>query len=94
MIANIDGTLKKRIDRDSSLTDAEISIVGRDTWNSFCDDADKAFKAECIVTTVYASSPFVFLGLFIAGCALCGIANNQDGMSWEERNKKKHIGVL
>ena len=92
MIANINGTLKKRIDRDSSLTDTEISIVGRDTWISFCDDTDKAFRAECIVTTLIASTPFVFLGLFIAGCTLCGLANYQYGLTWEERDKKRTTG--
>ena len=92
MIANIDGTLKKRIDRDSSLTDDEMSIVGRDAWISFCDDVNKAFRAECIATSLYISSPFVFLALFIAGCTLCGMANNQWDMTWEERNKKRTTG--
>ena len=92
MIANIDGTLKKRIDRDSSLTDDEMSIVGRDAWISFCDDVNKAFRAECIATSLYISSPFVFLALFIAGCTLCGMANNQWDMTWEERDKKRTTG--
>jgi len=92
MIANINGTLRKRIDRDSSLTDAEISIVGPDAWNSFCDDVDKAFRAECIATTLIASTPIVVCTLFIAGCALCGIANNQYDLTWEERDKKRTTG--
>ena len=92
MIANINGTLRKRIARDSSLTDAEISIVGPDAWNSFCDDVDKAFRAECIAYTFYASSPIVFLSLFIAGCALCGMANNQYDLTWQERDKMRTTG--
>ena len=92
MIANINGNLRKRIDRDSSLTDVEVGIVGHDAWNSFCDDVDKAFRVECIATTLYASTPIVFLALFIAGCTLCGIANNQYDMTLAERNKKRTIG--
>jgi len=94
MIANINGIFKVRIDRDSSLTDAEISIVGHDTWNSFCEDVDKAFKAQCFPNTLYASSPIVFLALFIAGCTLCGQANNHYGMTLEERDKKRETGGI
>ena len=103
MIAIVNGRFKVQIDRDSSsLTDAELSIVGRDTWKSFCDDFDKAFKAQGISNTLYSSTPFVFLGLFIAGCVTCSIANNHgmygyhwddnDAMTWEEQNKMRSTG--
>ena len=99
MLANTKGIFKVRIDRDSSLTDAEMSIVGIDAWNSFCDDVDKAFNAQCISNTLLLTSPFVFLALFIAGCTLCGIANNYmygnaGDMTWEERDKKRQTGGI